>query len=382
MDKIRVLLVEDSEADAALLIRELEKAGYSPDYLRVDTAKDLEKALEMRQWDIILCDYVIPGFGGLEALEQLRKAVPDLPAIIISGQIGEDAATDAMRAGARDYVLKDNLRRLAPAVRRELQESSARRKRRIIEEQLIEKTRELEVVREVERVKDEFLGLISHEMRNPLTILVGNLFILKTPEALPPGMITELADDAYRQATGLSAILENLLELARAQADRLQLSSEEVDLGHIITDTVNDIRKEDRHRINIEAAQDIPPVRGDPVRLKRVLFNLIDNAIKYSPDSGRVTVSAVPEGQEVLVGVHDKGIGIPAAQLKDLFKPFSRLKGGRERTGGTGLGLIVCQRLCNAQGGRIWVESEEGKGSSFYFTVPAVTEPEKTAGPD
>jgi CheY-like chemotaxis protein len=133
---LRVLHVEDSEDDALLLLRELELGGYEADVRRVCTAADMRDALAGERWDVVISDYVMPGFGGLEALEVLRESGIDLPFIIVSGKIGEDTAVVAMKAGAHDYILKHNLARLVPAVRRELGDAETRCQRRIAAEAL------------------------------------------------------------------------------------------------------------------------------------------------------------------------------------------------------------------------------------------------------
>ena len=127
---LRLLLIEDSEDDALLLLRALRKGGYDLIVERVDTPDSMRAALDRHQWDLIISDYVIPGFGGLEALRLAKERGLDLPFIIVSGQIGEDAAVAAMKAGAHDYVMKDSLVRLAPAIGRELQDAEVRRARR------------------------------------------------------------------------------------------------------------------------------------------------------------------------------------------------------------------------------------------------------------
>jgi PAS domain S-box-containing protein len=134
---LRVLLVEDSEDDALLLMRELRRGGYDPTYERVDTAADMERALEERIWDLIIADHSMPAFSSVAALELLkRKGFVDVPFIIVSGQIGEDAAVEAMKTGAHDYIMKDNLARLNTAIERELREAESRRERRRAEEAL------------------------------------------------------------------------------------------------------------------------------------------------------------------------------------------------------------------------------------------------------
>jgi len=138
MQPLRLLLIEDSEDDAILLLRTLKKFGYEFAHQRVETPEGTRTALDGSQWDVIVSDYVIPGFGGLEALKIVKERHLDIPFIIVSGQIGEDSAVSAMKAGAHDYVMKDNLARLGPAIGRELQEADVRRARRQAQEALAE----------------------------------------------------------------------------------------------------------------------------------------------------------------------------------------------------------------------------------------------------
>jgi len=133
---LRVLIVEDSENDALLLVRELRRGGYEPRFKRVETAAAMSAELKRREWDIVISDYVMPKFGGIEALRILKERGLDLPFIIISGKIGEETAVEAMKAGAHDYFMKDNLARLVPAIQRELQEVVVRRERKLADEAL------------------------------------------------------------------------------------------------------------------------------------------------------------------------------------------------------------------------------------------------------
>jgi len=157
--EIHVLLVEDSEDDAFFLICELKRGGYEPVYRRVDTSKAMEEELEEKDWDIVIADYVVPGFSGLSALELLKERGLDIPVIIVSGVMGEDMAVEAMRGGAQDYIVKNNLARLLPAVERELEDAKRRKTRRETEivarlEKLV-KLRTAELKRANEMLSDE-----------------------------------------------------------------------------------------------------------------------------------------------------------------------------------------------------------------------------------
>ncbi len=166
---LQILLVEDSEDDALLLLRELQRHGYEPVIERVETAGELEAAISSRNWDIIISDYVMPAFSGLDALRMIRDSGLDLPFIIVSGKIGEETAVDLMKAGAHDYILKGNLARLAPAIEREMQEAEVRRKRIEAEDTLRKLNDELE-----KRVKERTAEL---EEKNAELERMNNMFV-------------------------------------------------------------------------------------------------------------------------------------------------------------------------------------------------------------
>src|SRR3990172_4461328 len=132
-----LLIIEDSEDDALLLLRELRRGGYGPVFERVETPEAMRSALEKKQWDLVISDYVMPRFSGTAALELLKESGLDLPFIIVSGNIGEDTAVEAMKAGVHDYIIKGNLTRLVPAVERELHEAESRRERKHMEKSIM-----------------------------------------------------------------------------------------------------------------------------------------------------------------------------------------------------------------------------------------------------
>ncbi len=225
----------------------------------------------------------------------------------------------------------------------------------------------------VEQLKDEFIGLVSHEMRSPLTVITGALnTVLTEGPNLSRKEERQLLEDAAWEAGTLAHILGNLLELSRVQADRLFLSFEPVDVKVVIRNAVRSIKQQSSiHRFVLGLPKELPPVRADVMRLERILHNLLENAVKYSPDGGYIRVYAKMDSEHLVIGVSDHGIGISPQDQAKLFAPFQRLGNSRvEGVKGTGLGLLVCRRLVEAHGGRIWVESELGKGSTFFFTLP------------
>jgi two-component system sensor histidine kinase UhpB len=151
---LRILIIEDSEDDTLLLLRNLRRDGYAPVYQRVDSVEEVETALKTQEWDIIISDYVLPHFSGLEALRLIRQKELDIPCIVVSGRITDETAVSAMKAGARDYIMKDNLKRLGAAIERELAETEARRERKKAQDQLQEVSEKLYLV--TETIQDAF----------------------------------------------------------------------------------------------------------------------------------------------------------------------------------------------------------------------------------
>jgi PAS domain S-box-containing protein len=224
--------------------------------------------------------------------------------------------------------------------------------------------------RRMDRAKDEFIGLVSHELRNPLTVILGSVETALTP-GLTPEEIRFLLDNASEGARSMEGIITNLLELSRAQADRLKLEHVAVSLGMIAENVISQVKLfHPMHRYSLEAVLDIPTITGDPVRIERILYNLIDNAAKYSPPNSPVKVMMERRIDDVAISVTDQGRGIPMDRLGELFEPFQRLVDSSENAKGLGLGLVVCKRLVEAHGGSIGVQSEPGKGTTFTFTLP------------
>ena len=227
--------------------------------------------------------------------------------------------------------------------------------------------------KKLDQLKDEFIGLVSHELRSPLTVIMGAVNTALTEGArLSREEMRQLLQDAAWETESLSHLLGNLLELSRARADRLFLSREPINVKNVVKDAVDKIKRQSsNHSFETDLPRVLPPVHADQLRLERILHNLLENAVKYSPDGGKIIISARLENDHMVIGVSDEGIGISLHDQAKLFSPFERLAAQRlEGVKGIGLGLLVCRRLVEAHGGRIWVESEPGRGSTFYFTLP------------
>jgi PAS domain S-box-containing protein len=220
-----------------------------------------------------------------------------------------------------------------------------------------------------EQLKDDFIGFVSHELKTPLTIIMGALNVINTP-GLSDVDRNELLESAISGSESMAGIVENLLELSRSQANRLELHSEPVTINRTAEIVARKLQPTtEKHQILVDLS-DLITVNADPVRIERVLFNLVENAIKYTP-GGEIKISAIQDENELIVSVSDQGPGITPENQQKLFQRFEQLGVANRRSmQGVGLGLSVCKALVEAHGGKIWVESEPGKGANFSFTLP------------
>ena len=225
--------------------------------------------------------------------------------------------------------------------------------------------------KKLEQLKDEFIGLVSHELKTPLTVITGCLSTLLTEwNRLSLGETQQLLQDAALESESLSHLIENLLELSRFQAQQLSLYAEPVNIQALVRETVSKMRSRiPSHRFLTSIPAKLPSIPADPLRVERILRNLLENAAKYSPPGSQVKVFARAEPEHLVIGVSDRGRGLSSDEQAKLFNLFQRL-GVANEVSGVGLGLLVCRRLVEAHGGKIWVESEPGKGSTFFFTLP------------
>jgi PAS domain S-box-containing protein len=235
--------------------------------------------------------------------------------------------------------------------------------------------------KDLEKLKDEFVGLVSHELRSPLTVITGGIYtMLSEWKRLTERDKLQLLQDAAVESESLSRLLDNLLDLSRAQAGKLSLYPETLDINKLVRSTIKKIKLiAPEHHISVHLPKKLSSVTADRVKVERILYNLIHNAVKYSPANSNVEIFAVQGEQFLTVCVRDHGGGISDINQAMLFQPFQRLdKEGSSSTRGTGLGLLVCRRLVEAHGGHIWVESKLGEGSTFFFTLPLRRKEEST----
>ena len=390
---LRLLLVEDMEDHALLLVRQLQGC-FDVSFERVETLRDLEAALDANPWDAIIADFHLPAFDGLDALRMMQAKGLDLPFILVSGVIGEETAVEAMKAGAHDFILKGKYSRLIPALERELREAALRGERRKaaaelaryrehLEELVQARTAELEKAKEAaeaaDLAKSEFLSNMSHEMRTPLTGVTGIIeFVLM--DNLPEEK-RSLLEMAHTAAGSLTRLIDDILDFSMHAAGKMRFKMTSFDLGNCLRSATDVLALEAGRKglgFTLEIDEDLPgTIVSDEGRFRQVLVNLIGNAVKFT-EEGEIHValrhSPDPDrpGQALLLcAVRDTGIGIPADCQKKIFEKFTRVNTpGVIKTSGCGLGLAISRKIVEALGGKIWVESRNGEGSTFTFTIP------------
>ncbi|MBV9325050.1 MAG: GAF domain-containing protein [Chloroflexi bacterium] len=243
---------------------------------------------------------------------------------------------------------------------------------------LLDETRKVAALRELDRMKTELLGTVSHELRTPLGSIKGYATTLLTHGSkLRKDEQREFLEIIDSEADRLRELIENLLDLSRLEAGVLRIDRQPTRLGSSVREVVRKVQlASPSHEFVLDWPTDDPMVNADQKRIYQVIQNLITNAVKYSPDGGCITVSARVERRELIISVADQGLGIPEAELDKIFDRFHRVQTGVSRgIGGTGLGLAICKGLVEAHGGHISAESAgEAQGSTFCFTLPLLVD--------
>ncbi len=495
MNVLRILLLEDSPLDAELTLATLADAEFACEVIRVETGEAFRHALETASFDLILADYALPSFDGLSALAIARELVPDIPFIFVSGTLGEELAIDMLKKGATDYVVKQRLQHLVPAIERALREAEERRAllqagqalrgseerfrllvegardyailmldpggmvtswnsgaERILgyrEEEItgrnfsvfftaadvaehkpeqelrtartegraederwhirkdgglfwasgvvtplyddegnlrgfskimrdaterreyeLELQRAKEVAEAANRAKDQFLATLSHELRTPLTPVLASLFAIEEQEQLQPE--TRALLEIIRRNVELEArLIDDLLDLTRVSKGKLKLSIQPVDMRalvhHVLENCRDDISAK-RMQVRVELDAHRHHVHADPSRLQQVIWNLVKNAVKFTPSGGTLSIrSRIVQPDRLEISITDTGIGIEEHILPRIFDAFEQGETTiTRRFGGLGLGLAISKAIVDMHGGRLHAASDgTDKGSTF-----------------
>jgi signal transduction histidine kinase len=242
-----------------------------------------------------------------------------------------------------------------------------------------------EEMSEANRAKSEFISVLSHELRSPLTYVYGFSELLSSRD-VSAEQVNKVAQNIHREAALMLRLVDDLLDVSRMEMGRYQIEPQPVRVMKEVEHLVTQVQSQtDKHQIVVEGETDLV-VEADPVRMRQVLQNLLNNAVRYSPAGGRVSVrlgydpsSLAEDGNPRMahLAVSDQGVGIPEKELGRVFEKFHRVDGElKQKVRGSGLGLAISQAIVEGHGGRIWVESTVGQGSTFQFTLPLIVEDE------
>jgi len=369
---LHILHVEDSSDDSELVEHLLHKDGLNCEIQRIETGAELFEELEQRQYDLILSDCALPRFSGFQALEIARALKPQIPFIFVSGTIGEETAIKSLQEGATDYVLKDRMSRLIPAVRRALADANERTMLQAMKTRL-HQARRLEAI-------GTLAGGLAHDFNNLLQIIKTQVALLPL-ELSRPEEIIKIAETLDEAADRGSERMHELLVFAR----KVDVHLCSVDIVPLIYEIV------DAHKawlpknvsINLQISEGLPSVFVDPSHFDRILTNLIINARDAMPQGGRISIStqvvhfdpAFPHSWQLdntsylCLKLSDTGVGMNEATRLQAFEPFFTTKPFDE---GTGLGLSVAFGLMQIHNGFIDIESKLGEGTTVSLFFPLV----------
>jgi len=385
------LLVVDDEENIRLTISEvLRLEGY--DVSSAPSGAEAARMVAAGDFDLVLTDLHMADGDGLSVLEEVRRSAPLTITIVLTGFAALETAIAALRRGAYDYLTKPcNVEALKLTVGRGLEHRRlmlAEREARLeleelnreLEQRVAARTAELvrlnEELSEANRAKDVFLATLSHELRTPLTPVLGWVNLLRAGGAASdPSMLEQGLDAIERNARLQARLVDDLLDISRVVSGKFRVEREAVDLRAVVEAAAETVRPESAAR-GVEITTRLPEgavvVEGSPVRLQQIVWNLLNNALKFTPEGGRITVGLTADGPEAAIVVEDTGVGIDPDFLPHVFDRFRQQDGTTTRQhGGLGLGLAIVRALTELHGGAVRAESEgPGRGARFTILLP------------
>lgn len=369
MAKGKVLVVDDEQSVATSIKAILQLDGN--EVTTVTSGKEALAQLREHEFDVVLTDLQIDDLDGIEILRETQKLWPDTVAIMLTGNASLESAVAALRSGAYDYLIKPtDVNDLRATIGRALE-------RRQLRQRLVE-------LEQLDKLKTHFLSMASHELRTPLTAVSGFMQIARKRISRLSGAtdvpaswraetqkVDETLEMAIRQAKKLARLIEELVDVSRLQQGRVEMRLAEIELTDVVRDVAERMRLLSQgHEIETKI-EGTAAIVADRDRIEQVLEDLVGNAIKYSPDSGRVEISLHTSGANAVVSVRDEGIGIAPGEVEKIFGLFYRSPDPRaDHVGGLGLGLYISREIVSRHHGRLWAERNTGAGTTFHVTLP------------
>jgi two-component system, sensor histidine kinase and response regulator len=383
-ETLRILVADDEPGMRLGVARALKDFAISvPDlngHVRfvVEQAASGEEALEMAAAEppqILLLDYKLPGLNGLEVLDRMVSAHPDLLTIMITAYASLDTAVSAVKRGAYDFLAK-------PFTPDELKLVIRKAAARVLVAQQARK-----LAKEKRQVRFQLISVLAHELKAPLAAVEGYLKIFRDHSAGDdPAVYDHMIERSLLRAEAMRKLIGDLLDLTRIESGHTRRDLADLDLRDVARTAIETVTPEALARgITVTLHADAPvPLRADRTEIEIILNNLVSNAVKYNRDGGRVDVTLRPDAGANLIVVEDTGIGLTPEEASRLFDDFVRIKNEKTRgILGSGLGLSIVRKLAALYGGEAWVTSEPDKGSTFSVvlrqTSPAAAAPEGKA---
>ena len=365
--KKTIFIVDDSIANLSMAEEVLEKQY---DVMTMTSAENMFAILEKVTPDMILLDIAMPEVSGYDAIIQLKsnEKYSEIPVIFLTALTDSYSEAYGIELGAMDFITKPFSELvLQHRIRHHLG----------IDEMIKERTLRLEQANAANRAKSDFLSNMSHEMRTPLNAIIGMTTIGKMAKEIEDKnrALNKIGDASAH----LLNVINDVLDLAKIEANKLELTPVEFSFERMLQKVMTFVNfrvEEKQQKLTVNVDKNIPYyIISDEQRLTQVMVNLLSNAAKFTPIAGSIFVEASLLGEtddfcELRIEVADNGIGISEEQQKKLFQPFGQAESETtSKYGGTGLGLIISKRIVELMNGRIWIESELGKGSRFIFTI-------------
>ena len=378
-EKIKILIIEFDSKNILKIKDVLSKQeGVSYEVSWLQEEEEILKKIDEERFDAIMLSYDLPGANGLEILSDLQYKELQGPVIMLANKGQEEFGAQAVRQGAYEYVIRQKgfEQGLPLVIHNALSAFKRDKERERLQKEVAAKKIELEAankkLKELDRIKSDFVANVAHEFRTPLTIIKGNVdLVVKGGLGDVTSEQKEMLDGAKNVANRLARLVNDLLDISKIESGKMNLSADSININRIIEENLpgfTKMIKDRKQTLKKELARDMPDIKADMDKITQVFINLVSNAIKYSPEGGSIAVKSLNLENEIMVEVSDTGEGVSSENLDKIFDKFTRVTA--EKKEGTGLGLPIAKDIVVLHKGRMWVKSEIGKGSQFYFTLP------------